>query len=343
MASSFAQAAETRSSPGRTVQATRAGTITLGRELTVARIGHGPTRLTGPGTGGLPDGTETTKQVLRRAVELGITFIDTADSGTPNLTEDLIAEALHPYPEDLVIATTAGPLRARPGQGKPCGRPDYLRRQAETSLRRLRVERIDLWQLPRLDPAIPADDQFGALKALQDEGKIRHIGLSKVDIDTLKRARAAGANVASVRNRYNLIVRDSDPVIDHCQATGIVFISASPIAQGILAEQGNPFADLAACHGVSTAQLSLAWLLHRSPAILPIPEAGSITHLEENTSAAGVELTTHEFGELDLLGRTLARDSDVPFVADPAAPSVPGSGGYPTRVTPPSHKDPRRS
>ncbi|MDR7304255.1 aldo/keto reductase [Haloactinomyces albus] len=292
--------------------AANAGTITLGGDLTVNRFGYGAMRLTGPGIWGPPDDHDAAKNVLRRAVEQGVNFIDTADSYGPNLNEELIAEALRPYPADLVIATKVGLLRTGPSEWHPFARPDYLRQQAETSRRRLGVDRIDLWQLHRIDPGTPEHDQFAALKALQEEGIVRHLGLSEIDAATLDRALEFGLDIATVQNRYNIVVRESEPVLERCEQLGIAFIPWFPIAQGLLAEPGNPFSDTATRHGVTTAQLSLAWLLHRSSAILPIPGTGSIEHLDENLAATSITLSNEEFDELDALGRSVAQEFDVP-------------------------------
>ncbi|MFJ8028566.1 aldo/keto reductase [Streptomyces sp. NPDC096311] len=288
------------------------GTFVLGGDLAVHRLGYGAMRLTGPGIWGPPADPDGARAVLRRAVELGVNFIDTADSYGPNLNEELIAEALYPYPAQLVIGTKAGFLRTGPSQWHHFARPDYLRQQAETSLRRLKTDVIDLWQLHRIDPDVPEEAQFATLKALQEEGKIRHLGLSEVDVPTLERALAFGLDIATVQNRYNLVVRDSEPVLDRCTELGIVFIPWFPIAQGILAEPGTKFSDTARELEVTTAQLSLAWLLHRSPVILPIPGTSSLEHLEENLAAGSIRLTDEQFTELDELGKTLAPEFDVP-------------------------------
>lgn len=297
---------------GSSLPAGQAGTITIGGDLTVNRLGYGAMRLTGPGIWGPPADRDAAKDVLRHAVKQGVNFIDTADSYGPNLNEELIAEALRPYTNDLRIATKVGLLRTGPSEWHPFARPDYLRQQAETSRRRLRVDQIDLWQLHRIDPATPEDEQFAALKAIQDEGTVRHLGLSEVDVATLDRALDFGLDIATVQNRYNIVVRDYEPVVDRCEQAGIAFIPWFPIAQGILAEPGNQFSETAAGHGITTAQLSLAWLLHRSPWILPIPGTSSIKHLDENIAAASVTLSDEEFKELDNLGRSVAPEFDVP-------------------------------
>lgn len=292
--------------------ATHAGTFTLGGELEVNRFGYGAMRLTGPGVWGPPQDRSSAKNVLREAVDLGINFIDTADSYGPDENEALIAEALKPYSDDLVIATKAGLLRTGPSEWHPCGRPAYLRQQAEMSLRRLDVDRIDLWQLHRIDPDVDIDDQFALMKELQDEGKVRFLGLSEIDVETLNRAVDGGLNIASVQNRYNLVVRDSDPVVKRAEELGIAFIPWFPIAQGILAETEGEFAQIAADHDATTAQLSLAWLLQKSPSILPIPGTSSIAHLRENIAAAQLPLTHGEVVRLSLLGEEIAHRYDVP-------------------------------
>ncbi|MEU7304863.1 aldo/keto reductase [Streptomyces sp. NPDC007206] len=271
--------------------------FTIGGDLTVGRLGFGAMRLTGPGVWGPPADVPGALKVARRAVELGITFIDTADSYGPGTSEELLAEALHPYPQDLVIATKAGQSRPAPGQWIPLGRPEYLRQQAELSLRRLRLERIDLFQLHRIDPKVPVAEQLGALKQLQDEGKIRHIGLSQVGVEQLEQARRE-VEVVSVQNLYNLTERTDDDVIDYCEREGIAFIPWLPIARGAHATADGVIAEVAAELGATPAQVSLAWLLRRSPVVLPIPGTSSVAHLEENTAAARIELTDEQFARL---------------------------------------------
>ncbi|MEU2929486.1 aldo/keto reductase [Streptomyces sp. NPDC007251] len=271
--------------------------LTIGGDLTVGRLGFGAMRLTGPGVWGPPADVPGALKVARRAVELGITFIDTADSYGPGTSEELLAEALHPYPQDLVIATKAGQSRPAPGQWIPLGRPEYLRQQAELSLRRLRLERIDLFQLHRIDPKVPVAEQLGALKQLQDEGKIRHIGLSQVGVEQLEQARRE-VEVVSVQNLYNLTERTDDDVIDYCEREGIAFIPWLPIARGAHATADGVIAEVAAELGATPAQVSLAWLLRRSPVVLPIPGTSSVAHLEENTAAARIELTDEQFARL---------------------------------------------
>ncbi|MGM1062826.1 aldo/keto reductase [Saccharothrix sp. Mg75] len=275
-------------------------TVTLGGDLTVGRLGYGAMRLAGEGIWGPPADRDGAIALLRRVVDLGVTFIDTADSYGPHVNEELIREALHPYPEDLVIATKGGLLRPSPEEWVPLGRPAYLRQAVETSLVRLGVERIDLYQLHRLDHEVPLEDQVGVLRALQEEGKIRHIGLSEVDVDQLTAARAV-APIASVQNLYNLTTRGHEAVLEEATAQGIAFIPWFPVATGDLARPGGVLDSAAREHGATPAQLALAWLLRRSPVVLPIPGTSSIAHLEENVAAADVELTDQEFEKLSAL------------------------------------------
>jgi pyridoxine 4-dehydrogenase len=272
-------------------------TFTLGRELTVNRLGFGAMRLTGPGVWGEPDDREQCKAVLRGALELGVNFIDTADSYGPAVSEEIIAEALYPYPEDLVIATKGGFMRPGPGRWDPDGRPERLREACERSLRRLKLDRIDLYQLHRPDPKIPYDVSVGALKELQDEGKIRLIGLSNVSTDLLDAARSI-VDVVSVQNRYNLTDRFAEDVLEVCERDGLGFIPWFPLAVGRLAEPGGPLDEIAAAHGATPSQVALAWLLQRSPNMLPIPGTSSVQHLQENMAAGRIELTEDELGAL---------------------------------------------
>jgi aryl-alcohol dehydrogenase-like predicted oxidoreductase len=273
------------------------GTFRLGGDLPVVRLGYGTMQLPGEGVWGPPKDKEAALAVLRRAVEIGVTFFDTADSYGPEVAEDLLREALHPYADDVVIATKAGLTRQGPGQWTPVGRPAYLRQQAELSLRRLGLERIDLFQLHRIDPDVPVEDQVGELKALQDEGKVRHIGLSEVSIEQLQEAQKT-ATIASVQNLFNLANRDAEPLLDHCTAEGIGFIPWFPLATGELSKEDGPLAEAAKRHEATPSQLALAWLLKRSPVMLPIPGTSSIDHLESNTAAAAIELTDDEFEAL---------------------------------------------
>lgn len=275
-----------------------AGTYTLGGDLPVVRLGYGAMRITGNGVWGPPADHDGAIRVLRRAVELGITLIDTADSYGPFVSEDLIAEALHPYPADLVVATKGGLTRSGPGVWEAVGRPEYLRQCVEMSLRRLRLERIDLYQLHRVDPLVPLEDSVGALAELRDQGKIRHIGLSNVTVDELRAAQAV-APIVSVQNRYNLADRESEAVLDACTADGIGFIPWFPVATGQLARPGGPLDEAARHHGATPAQLALAWLLARSPVVLPIPGTSSVAHLDENTAAAGIRLSADEVAALE--------------------------------------------
>jgi pyridoxine 4-dehydrogenase len=277
--------------------ATASGTFSLGGDLPVVRLGYGAMRITGKGIWGPPADRDTCLSVLRRAVELGVTFIDTADSYGPDVSEELIAEALHPYPDDLVIATKAGLVRTGPDQWHPLGRPEYLRQECERSLRKLRVERIDLFQLHRIDSGVPAEEQFGVLRDLRDEGKIRHVGLSEVGVDEIRAAQDV-VPVVSVQNRYNLVDRGSEDVLRHCEEQGIGFIPWFPVAAGDLARPGGPLDRMSSDHGHTVAQLALAWLLRRSPVMLPIPGTSSVEHLEENVAAAGLELSDAEYDEL---------------------------------------------
>ena len=274
-----------------TTLAARSGTFAIGGDLDVVRLGYGAMQITGPGIWGEPADRAEAVRVLRRAVELGVTLIDTADSYGPYVSEELIRSALHPYPDTLVIATKAGLARTGPGQWHPLGRPEYLRQEAEMSLRRLGRERIDLFQLHRIDPKVPVEEQVGELVKLQEEGKIRHIGLSEVSVDQLRAVQRL-ARIVSVQNLYNLAHRDAEPVLEACEQDGLAFIPWFPIATGELARAGGPLDALAKETGHTPAQLALAWLLHRSPVMLPIPGTSSVAHLEENLEAAGIDLTT---------------------------------------------------
>jgi pyridoxine 4-dehydrogenase len=276
--------------------AAAAGTVILG-DRTVNRMGFGAMRLTGPGVIGEPDDPDNALAVLRRAVELGVTFIDTADSYGPEVNERQIAKALHAYPEELVIGTKGGLHHMRQGEWIRDGRPETLRAACESSLARLRVERIDLYQLHSVDPAVPIEESVGTLADLQREGKIRHIGLSNVDARQLARAREV-ATIVSVQNRYNLVDRHSEGVLELCEREGIAFLPWFPLGFGDLTRGGGRLADVAASKGATQAQVALAWLLRRSPIMLPIPGTSSLEHLEENARAAMLELTDAEFAEL---------------------------------------------
>lgn len=277
---------------------TGAGTFDLGGDLTVNRLGFGSMQLTGDGVWGPPEDHDGAIAVLRRAVELGVNLIDTADSYGPYVAEELIAEALHPYSDDLVVATKAGLTRTGPNKWPPVGRPEYLRQEALMSLRRLKVERIDLFQLHRIDAEVPLEDQVGELKALQDEGVIRHIGLSEVSVEQLQAAQKI-AEIVSVQNLFNLAKRDAEPLLDHCTDAGIAFLPWFPLATGRLAQPGGTLDELAKRHDASPSQLALAWLLQRSPVMLPIPGTKSVAHLEDNLRAAELHLTEDEVRELE--------------------------------------------
>ena len=274
------------------------GTFELGGDLPVVRLGYGTMQLPGEGVWGPPRDRDEALRVLRRAVDLGITFFDTADSYGPYVAEDLLREALHPYADDVVIATKAGLTRQGPGVWTPLGKPAYLRQEVEMSLRRLGLERIDLFQLHRIDADYPVADQVGELKQLQEEGKIRHIGLSEVTVDQLVEAQET-AEIVSVQNLFNLANRDAEKLLDHCAEHGIGFIPWFPLATGELSADDGPLAAAAQQHEATPAQLALAWLLQRSPVMLPIPGTSSVEHLEANTAAASIELTDEEFAALE--------------------------------------------
>lgn len=267
----------------------RSGTFALGGERTVHRLGFGAMRITGPGIWGPPADPDECIRVLRRAVDLGVDLIDTADSYGPTVSEELIHRALHPYPEGLTIATKAGLVRTGPDAWHPVGRPEYLRQECELSLRRLGVDTIDLFQLHRVDPAVPAADQFGLLADLRAEGKVRYVGLSEVDVETLQAAREV-VPIATVQNRYNLADRSSEEILDRCEVEEIGFIPWFPLAAGDLARPGGPVDAVASETGATPSQVALAWLLRRSPVMLPIPGTSSVDHLQENCGAALVEL-----------------------------------------------------
>jgi pyridoxine 4-dehydrogenase len=283
-----------------TLSATQSGTFQLGGDLPVTRLGYGAMQITGEGVWGEPRDRDEAIRVVRRAVELGVTFIDTADSYGPNVSEEIIREALHPYADDVVIATKAGLTRTGPGEWVPVGRPAYLKQQVELSLRRLGVDRIDLIQLHRIDGEVPLADQVGAFKELQDQGKVRHIGLSEVDVDQLKEAQQT-AEIVSVQNLFNLTDRSAEPLLDHVTAEGIAFIPWFPLATGGLVKDGGPLKSLAEEHDATPSQLALAWLLKRSPVILPIPGTSTVAHLEDNIGAAALELTDEQLDALSAI------------------------------------------
>jgi pyridoxine 4-dehydrogenase len=276
-------------------------TFTIGGDLTVNRLGFGAMRLTGKGVWGPPADHDECIRVLRRLVDIGVDFIDTADSYGPYVSEELIKEALHPYPDGLVVATKAGLLRTGPDVWPVLGFPAYLRQECEMSLRRLGVDTIDLFQLHRIDDKFPAEDQVGELVKLQQEGKIRHIGLSEVNVDQLEAAQKV-ATIASVQNMYNLSVRTAEPVLEACESQNIGFIPWFPLAAGPLAAADGPLQRIAADHDASPSQLALAWLLKRSPVMLPIPGTSKVAHLEENVAAASIELSDAEFETLSKAG-----------------------------------------
>lgn len=279
------------------VNAAQSGTITIG-EFTVCRLGFGAMRITGPGIWGEPEDPAEARRVLRRAIELGINFIDTADSYGPGVSEQLIGDTLYPYPADLVIATKGGLTRQGPDRWAPVGRPEYLRQQLEMSLRHLRLERIDLYQLHRIDPRVPLEETLGALKDAQSQGKIRHIGLSEVSPAEIERARRT-VQIVSIQNRYNLMDRAHEATLIWCERHRVAFIPWFPVAAGKLARPGGPLDQAARRHGASVAQLSIAWLLHRSPSMLPIPGTSSVKHLEENVASAGLQLKLEQWREIE--------------------------------------------
>jgi pyridoxine 4-dehydrogenase len=280
--------------------AAQTDTFAIGGDLPVHRLGYGAMQLPGPGVWGEPADRDAALRVVRAAVEQGVDLIDTADSYGPFVSEQVIAEALHPYPEDLVIATKAGLTRQGPGIWTPVGRPAYLKQQVELSLRHLRVERIDLIQLHRIDADVPLADQLGAFKRLQDEGKVRHIGVSEVSVEELQAAREI-VDVVSVQNLYNLTNRQSQDVLDYATEHGIAFIPWFPIATGDLAAPHSPVADVARELDATPAQVALAWLLQKSPVVLPIPGTKSVDHLTENMGAARLTLSDEDMSRLDAL------------------------------------------
>jgi pyridoxine 4-dehydrogenase len=275
------------------------GTFKIGGDLAVYRLGFGAMRVVGKGVWGEPENREEALRTLRRVPELGINLIDTADSYGPEISERLIKEELHPY-KGLVIATKGGLLRPGPDVWIPFGKPDYLRQQVFVSLRRLGVERIDLWQLHRIDPGVPRDEQFSAIAAMQKEGLIRHVGLSEVNVEEITAAQKH-FKVTTVQNMFNLTNRGSNAVVDHCTAEGIGFIPWFPLAAGDLAKPGSALDTIAHRHRAGPSQIALAWLLKRSPVILPIPGTGKVKHLEENVAAVDIKLSDDDFAELSAL------------------------------------------
>ncbi|MCW2614395.1 MAG: putative oxidoreductase, aryl-alcohol dehydrogenase like protein [Frankiales bacterium] len=284
-----------------TTPVSASGTFSLGGDLPVTRLGYGAMRITGKGIWGPPADRDTAIAVLRRAVELGVDLVDTADSYGPYVSEDLIREALHPY-DGVLIATKGGLTRSGPDVWEQVGRPEYLRQCVEMSLRRLGVEQIGLYQLHRFDAKVPVEESLGALKELQDAGKIRHIGISEVTVAEIEQAREV-VDVVSVQNLYNLGNRQSEEVLQYCEREGIAFMPWFPVAAGELARPGGVLDEIAKEHDATHAQLALAWLLRRSPVMLPIPGTGSIAHLEENCAAAQVELTDAEYDALTAAGQ----------------------------------------
>jgi pyridoxine 4-dehydrogenase len=276
--------------------ATPSGTFEIG-DKAVTRLGFGAMRLTGQGIWGEPDDRKECIAVVRRAVELGVQLIDTADSYGPHVSEEIIREALHPYPDDVLIATKAGLVRHGPDVWEPVGRPEYLRQEAEMSLRRLGLDRIELFQLHRIDEKVPLEDQIGVLKDMQDEGKIGAIGLSEVTTDQIDEVRKI-VEIATVQNLYNLTNRKSEDVVDYCVREAIGFIPWFPIAAGKLSEPGGPVDEIAKAHEATPAQIALAWLLARAQVILPIPGTSTVSHLEENVAAAELRLSREEVDEL---------------------------------------------
>ncbi len=278
------------------IQAQASGQFTLGGQIPVTRLGFGAMRITGPGIWGAPRDESEAIAVLRRAVELGVDFIDTADSYGPFVSEDLIRKALHPY-DGVTIATKGGLVRTGPDEWHPVGRPEYLRQCVEMSLRRLGIDTIPLYQLHRIDPQVPLADQIGVLDDMRNEGKIALIGLSEVSLDEIVQARLL-APIASVQNLYNVVNRQSEDVLEYATKEGLGFIPWFPVATGQLARPGGPLARIASAAGATPAQLALAWLLRRSPVMLPIPGTGSVAHLEENVAAAAVDLTDEQYEEM---------------------------------------------
>lgn len=280
-----------------TTTAAPSGAFRIGGDLDVTRLGYGAMRILGPGTWGDPPDRAEAIKVLRRLPEVGVDFVDTADSYGPDVSEELIREALHPY-DGITVATKAGMTRQGPGKWAPVGRPEYLRQCCLMSMRRLGVERIDLFQLHRIDPLVPRDEQFGLLKELQDEGLVRHVGLSEASVEDIVEASGV-VDITTVQNRYNLEDRRYEDVLEHCERNSIGFIPWAPLAAGDLARPDGPLARIAQRHGASAGQVALAWLLRRSPVMLPIPGTSSVEHLEENVAAAELELDDAEVAELD--------------------------------------------
>jgi pyridoxine 4-dehydrogenase len=285
-----------------TIDAGLSGTFVIGGDLNIHRMGYGAMRLTGEGVWGEPKDREGAKNVLRRVVELGVNFIDTSDAYGPAVSERMIGETLAPYAGGVVIATKGGLVRTGPNTWEPVGRPAYLRQEVELSLRYLKVERIDLWQLHRLDPKTPVEESLGEIAKLQKEGKIRHVGLSEVKPKQIEQAQKV-VRIVSVQNRYNIGDRAHEDVLKYCEKHGLAFIPWFPVEAGKLARPGGKLDAVAKKHGATVSQLSLAWLLHRSPVILPIPGTSSIQHLEENVAAVGVRLGKEEWAEIEAVAK----------------------------------------
>ncbi len=285
-----------------TANAAASGSFTIGGALRVVRLGFGAMRITGPGIWGPPADRAEALRTVRRVPELGIDFVDTADSYGPFVSEDLLAEALAPYPRGFVIATKGGLVRHGPDVWLPVGRPEYLKQCVLMSLRRLKQDRLDLWQLHRIDPKVPRNEQFDALAEMQHEGLIRHLGLSEVSVEEIRAARKHFP-VVSVQNLYNLVNRQSEAVLDYCEKEGIGFIPWFPLAAGALAAPGGVVDEIARRHGVSRSAVAIAWLLRRSPVMLPIPGTGTVEHLEENVAGARIPLSDEEFRTLDARGK----------------------------------------
>ncbi|MGB8538908.1 MAG: aldo/keto reductase [Acidobacteriaceae bacterium] len=281
-----------------TLQTETAGTFAIGGDLTINRLGYGAMRLTGPGIWGEPKDRDEARRVLQRAVELGVNFIDTADAYGPEVSEEIIAEALYPYPAGLVIATKGGFARSGPNKWEVVGRPEYLRQCVEMSLRRLKLDRIELYQLHRIDPKVPVEESLGVLKEMQKAGKIRHIGLSEVSPAEIERA-GKTVKIVSVQNQYNLSDRQHEKALKYCEKNNLAFIPWFPVAAGKLAKPGGPLDQVAKQHNATVAQISLAWLLHHSPVMVPIPGTSSVKHLEENMAAAKVQLSAAEWKAIE--------------------------------------------
>ena len=291
-----------------TSNASRSGTFRIGGDLEINRLGFGAMRITGPGIWGPPADRDEAVRTLKRLPELGVNFVDTADSYGPDVSEWLIREALHPYPEGVVIATKGGLTRSGPDIWKPVGRPEYLLQQVHKSLRNLGVEQIDLWQLHRIDPKVPADEQFDAIRSFIDQKLIRHAGLSEVSVDDIKAA-SKFFDVATVQNRYNLVDRTSEDVLDYCAAQNIGFIPWFPLAAGDLAKPGSILDIMARKYEAHPSQIALAWILKRSPVMLPIPGTSKVVHLEQNVAAANITLSDEDFAALDMEGRKAFRST----------------------------------